>query len=201
MSSRMRHRQPAQIIALYPLVIIFLLAVGLMAFEVGRFYGARQDVENLAEAAATAAVSCYHYNSGPDCSTSDRQNAATNVISAQAGNLPNGFCTPSLVPPGVTGLTGHGPSSVDDSGNPLPPASGLIYQNPERATVTVSCNLNLAVLPALLPGMITSLGPSATVEAGSMWYWDLVLVNPNNPGGPTQVTNVHVVPRPVPLGS
>jgi hypothetical protein len=165
-----------------PLAILFLLGVGGMGFDLGRYYVTRQHLQNLAEAAATAAASCYSLSDWSDCP--DPANVATQVIQEQASLLPNDFCTNDN-PPSLTTAPQVGGQ---------PPTTQLRPPSSKQAVVAVSCGMNLTIL-TLLPGAIGNLSPSVQVEAASAWFWN---VNPQNQN---QVENFVVAPHPVATGS
>lgn len=182
MSVRLRHHQSAQVIALMPLAIFFLLGVGGLAFDVGRYYVTRQHLQNLAEVAAVAAASCYSASDWSDCPT-DPINVATQVVQEQASNLPNDFCAQDQ-PPSLTRVQVGG----------QPPTPGLPPPSSKQAVVAISCGMNLTILN-LLPDAVGSLSPSVQVQAASEWFWN---VNPQNQN---QVENFLVAAHPVATGS
>jgi hypothetical protein len=185
---RLQHRQRAQVFALLPGLVLTLLAVGGIAFDLGRLYIARQDLQNLAEASATSAASCYCGDDGFGNLTNPPPSVATQVFDAHASALPDGLCTPRLE--SVTPLSDGGwPTTEYSDGTPLPPG---YYFRSDWEEVTVSCNDWHPTILALLPGMASNFGARVQVEAAGTWTWYVIAGDPN-----PEV--VQVAARPVPI--
>ncbi len=190
MIARLHHRQRAQVIAIVPGLILALLFVGGIAFDVRRLYTARQDLQNMTEAAATAAASCYCVDSTSGYPT-DPVVAATHIFDAQSSKLPDGMCTPHLDHVTATSVTTTRPTTKYPDGTPLPDG---FYTVSDRADATVSCNDWHPTMLALLPGMAANFGAVSHVEAAADWIWFVVAPDPNPEA-------VQVIARPVPVGS
>jgi hypothetical protein len=189
-STWLRHRQRAQVIGIVPGLILALLFVGGIAYDLGRLYTARQDLQNLAEATATAAASCYCIDPTSGYPT-DPVVAATQIFDAQKSNLPDGMCTPHLDNVTATPVATTRPTTKYPDGTPLP---DQFYTVSDRADATVSCNDWHPTILSLVPGMGANFGAVSHVTAAADWTWFVVAPDPNPEA-------VQVIAHPVPAGS
>jgi hypothetical protein len=150
----------------------------------------RQNLQNLAEAMATAAASCNCIDPTSGYPT-DPVVAATQIFDEQTSKLPDAFCTPRLDNVTATSVTTTRPTTKYPNGTPLPDGFCTVS---DRADATVSCNDWHPTMLAVLPGIGANFGAVSYVTAAADWTWFVVAPDPN-PG------SVQLIAHPVPAGS
>jgi hypothetical protein len=106
-----------QVLVLFALAIVVLLAAAGLAFDIGRFYSERRFLQNAADAAALAAANSLVR--GSSIATADADARA--ILSRNFAGAPNAV-TPSLPPTTPVYETGH-------SGDPEYLANGILIAN------------------------------------------------------------------------
>ncbi|MEX1171722.1 MAG: pilus assembly protein TadG-related protein [Chloroflexota bacterium] len=115
---RERRDGPGQVLVLFALSLVFIMAAAGLAFDIGRFYGEKRFLQNAADAGALAiANALIRGESEPDAEAEGRQVIARNVIGSPTGSTAVVALSPEFTA-GHAGELAHLISGIDiDSGD------------------------------------------------------------------------------------
>jgi hypothetical protein len=128
-SSRHRRAETGQVLVVFALAIVALLAAAGLAFDIGRFYSERRFLQNAADAAALAAANALIRGE----STTEADAEARDILTRNFGSSPTGS-SPQLPPTTPEYETGH-------SGDPSYLTNGILI-NGSEIRVAVKSNVS-----------------------------------------------------------